>query len=183
MTARQRLIVQIAAALVGICLVTGGAFLAGRASGADLDAARSSGRADGQRLGTKAGERAGAKAGEPAGRAAGTRDGYKRSYQPAYKRAYNVAYGKWFRKSRAAEKARLAAKARRAERARQAALARQRAERARRAAASCPNGSYVGGRCFTPNYGTHTDVRPATESECGPGWHPVGVTGACAPDD
>jgi hypothetical protein len=75
-------------AVVAVLLLAAGSYLLGKASGEDLDAARSAGSAAGQ----QAGAAKGAEQGYSSGHARGQRQAYRASYTTAYKVAYGNAF-------------------------------------------------------------------------------------------
>ena len=81
----RSLLLTIALAISCLGAATG-AFLAGRASGPDLNIVA--------RAGTSVGYRSGARAGASSGRRAGYQAGYRAGYEHAYARAYRTAYSR-----------------------------------------------------------------------------------------
>ena len=75
-------------AVLIVLLLAGSAYLLGKSSGEDLDAARARGSAEGQRDGSVKG----AAQGYRAGQLLGHRQGYRASYGTAYKAAYRKAF-------------------------------------------------------------------------------------------
>jgi hypothetical protein len=63
-----------------------GAYFVGRATGDDIDAARSAAQREGQAVGEQRGRKSGLRAGK--------RDGYSDAYRKAYRRAYRSAFEK-----------------------------------------------------------------------------------------